>query len=202
MGMFANHADVHHPTGEFDLADCTACQGRGYTTYPVVVSTGEDAYEPCRFGCLPPEDRDGYYTDHEPEIDLGTDLMDAWYRSLQPVEEVDPFLILSQAAQKANLKPVRDLRPPRHPGSVSSDLDLMGLAEDDLHRPGDGLLVYPCTVPAYLAGVPISFEAGVLRVRYEYMGSFVTVRYGALEASFMRFAYSWDNDFGTDQVHS
>ncbi len=200
MGMFANHADVIHPTEEWELGDCTACHNTGLLTYPVNVTVGEDWQEPCPYGCIPPEDREGYYTDHEPEIELEDELLDAWYRSKRPVEEIDPFLILTRAARKMGLKPFVDACRRMGQGSVSSDIDLMGLVEDDLHKPGDALLIYPCTVPAYLAGHPVSFEKGVLRVRYEYLGSFVTVRFGELEAEFMRFAYSWDESFSTAEM--
>ena len=200
MGMFANFADVHHPTPEWELGDCTACWNTGWETYPINVSVGEDDVSPCPYGCAPPEDREGYYTDYEPEIDLA-DQLDAWYASRQPVVELDPFLILSRATTKAGLKPYTGQSPAaKQRGLVSSDVDLMGLVEDHLHKEGDNLLVYPATIPAYLAGTPLSLEDGVLRVQYEYLGSTLVVRYGPVEASMMRFAYSWDLDFATHAV--
>jgi len=200
MGMFANHADVYHPTEEWELGDCTACHNTGLLTYPVNVTVGEDWQEPCPYGCLVPEDRDGYYTDFEDEVELEDELLAAYYASKRPTEELDPFLILSRAARKIGLRSLSDMAHQLGKGTVSSDLDLMGLVEDDLHKTGDALLVYPCTVPAYLAGQPISYEDGILRVKYEYLGSELVVRYGALEQEFMRFAYSWDESYTTQEM--
>lgn len=200
MGMYANHADVHHPTEEFELGDCTACQGTGWVDYPINVTVGEDEQDPCPYGCEPEEDRPGYYTDYEAETTLEDELMDAWYASKRPVEEIDPFLVLSKAAKKVGLKPYVRVEAPKRRALVSSDVDLMGLVEDDLHKSGDGLLIYPCTVPAYLAGEPLTYLDGILRVQYQYLGSNLIVRFGQLETEFLRFAYSWDNDFATSQL--
>ena len=194
MGMFANHADVYHPTEEWELGDCTACQNTGWVTYPVNVTVGEDDYDACPYGCEPVEDRPGYYTDYEPEVELEDELLTAYYASKRPVEEIDPFLILTRAARKIGLRPFVDGAARLNKGTVSSDLDLMGLVEDE------HFLTYPCTVPAYLAGTPVSFEDGVLRVKYEYLGSSLIVRFGALEQEFMRFAYSWDESFSTAEM--
>ena len=202
MGMFANHADVFHPTDEWKLGDCTACSNTGWVDYPISVGTQEVEQDLCPYGCIPVEYREGYYTDFEDEVVIEVELLDALYKSKRPVAEVDPFLILSKAAKKAGIKPYTLPKIRKRAGKVSSDIDLMGLLEGDLHKTGDGLLVTECTVPAYLAGKPVSYaeKAGILRVQYEYMGSQVVVRFGPLEVEHMRFAYSWDNDFSTHQV--
>jgi len=194
MGMYANHADVHYPSGTDDLGDCTACQDTGWVTWPINVTVGQEEQDECPYGCIPLEERDGYYTEYEPEIELEDELLAAWHASKRPVEEVDPFLILSRAARKIGLRPFTDAARRLGRGTVSSDIYLMGLAEDE------NFLTYPCTVPAHLSGTPVSYEDGVLRLKYEYLGSSMVVRFGALEQEFMRFAYSWDESYSTGEL--
>ena len=194
MGTFETFENAVNPTAPFELADsCTACQGEGYIAFPLNVTIGLDDYDPCPFGCEVPSETDGYYTEHEPEVALEPDLHDAYLMSLRKVPQIDRFLILEQVMRLRGIKPLSEIQPNRDTKRVSSDYPIMGLLEAESN------LVVPCTTPPYLVGAPIEFDlpSGMVRVRYEFMGSYAVVRYAKSEAAFLRFAYPWDNDFST-----
>ena len=101
MGMFETYDNVHHRTAPFDLADsCTECHGRGFTAFPINVSTGDEDFAPCPLGCEVPSETSAYYWAREPECALDEELQHAFVLSLRPVATIDPFLILNSSMRR------------------------------------------------------------------------------------------------------
>lgn len=192
MSMFARFDDVIHPTQAWELADeCTACGNTGFVAYPVTVMPEVLELDPCPYGC-PPLSEDELVDMRNPdEGRIPEDLVDAWFASRKPENYTDPFLTL----MKQHRQGVRISIPMRRNanfGRITASIPLKGLLLDTDRR------VYPCTVPAYLAGSIIDLSEDTVDVRYEYFGSFVTVRYShRLVADWCRFAYSWDVSYNT-----
>ena len=195
MGMFANHADVVHPSGSDDLGDCTACGGTGWVSYPVHVSVDENEYDECPRGCRQLSDNER--RDREvrrqpiPMSTIDTDLHDAYYKSLVDEHWADPLMHL-QRGTGINLIGADRMSRLNPRGRITTDDPVMGLVE------GPGRRVWPCTVPPYLVGTPV--EHTPLVVSYEYLGSRVNVRFGDTEASFFRFAHIWEDGFSTREL--
>ncbi len=197
MGMFENHAQVQHPTCGWDLQpQCTACKNTGWVVYPVNVTIGIDEYDECPNGCrqMSDNERRDYYVKRQPiPLDsIPAELHDAYFKSLQDTYWADPFIKMTQGPRTRSLVGWKYTEGPKPRGRVTTDVPVMGLAE------GLGGHVYPCTVPEYLAGKVI--DATPLTVRYEYLGSSLTVRFHASEASFFRFAHQWDDGFETSEL--
>lgn len=195
MGMFENYENVVNPTGPWELADsCTACQGKGYTNFPIHVSIGIEEKDDCPFGCPVPSETDEYYTEHEPEVALDPDLQDAFYLSLRKVPEIDRFLILSNHMRLRGIKPLAETVYAKHFGAITTDYAVEGSMEVDA-------TTVDCIVPAYLVGAVVDLDiTGRMTVQYEYMGSRVRVEFTKKQASAFRFAYSWDNDYSTHSL--
>ena len=170
--------------------------------YPLSVGVHREEADLCPNGCeigdmVVDEYGEAHYLPVEQEIpeiewsDDDTDTLIKWFTHGDMHQ--DPFFILSSHMRVRGIKPYTEPEKPRHPGRVSSDYPVMGLVED-------GRRVYPCTVPPYLVGVPIEVTDQCTIVKYQYMGSEVTVRFSKSEATYLRFAYSWDNDYSTSAL--
>jgi hypothetical protein len=199
MGMFENYAQVSHPTEGWDLEPmCTACKNTGWVVYPVNVTIGIDEYDECPNGCRQMDDneRRDYLIKRQgiPMADIPKDLHSAYYASLKPDNYSDPLIYLAKGPRTRSLIGWQ-YRQFEHPkGRITTDAVVMGLAL------GLDSRVYPCTVPAYLVGQPVGVEP--LVVEYEYLGSKLRVRFGAVEASFFRFAYRCEDGYTTQELLS
>lgn len=204
MGTYAQFDPTHYPFGPDRLDEyCGTCRNTGVVMYPISVGVHREEADLCPFGCeigetvvdeygelhyLPVVEDDGRTVTWE---EWQEDALRAWYRNGDVHQ--DPFYILSSHMKRRGIKPYTPPVMSKHVGAVSSDHPVMGLVED-------GVRVYPCTVPPYLVGVPIEVTDTVTVVKYDYMGSSITVRFSKSEAAFLRFAYSWDDDFSTPQL--
>ena len=213
MGSYASYNDVHHPTKASALAEhCTACRSTGYVEYPRTVH--ETEYDPCPYGCM---DADELLDMYPAEVHEEHPQHEAQYAALQPelhkalpddlesaygliaqeyrTQEKDPFLTLSQQFRLRGLKRFLSVTP-SHRGMVSSDDYIPGFMRV-------GRLVEHVSVPPYLVGQVIDFDDNHAHIRYEYLGSHVSVFvHVSTIMQRMRFAHSWDRDYSTASMMS
>lgn len=208
MGSYASHSDTIHPTRASDLAEyCTACFNTGWVEYPKTLF--ETELDSCPHGCMDSVD----LLDLAPE-DVPTEHL-AQYRALLPedhpalpqdlehayslisqeyrVEEKDPFLTLSQQFRLRGLKRFLSVTP-SHRGLVSSDDYLQGFMRA-------GREVHHISIPPYLVGQVLDWDADYAHIQYDYLGSKleVFVSHQTLMSE-MRFAHSWDRGYSTAEL--
>lgn len=203
MGSYAGYDSTHYPFEPDELDEfCNVCRNTGVVMYPLSVGVHREEADACPNGCeigemVIDEYGEAHYLPVYPAREAyeipedDKDTLIQWYTHGDLHQ--DPFYILSNHMRVRNIRPYTAPVPSKHAGSVSSDHPIMGLVED-------GRRVYPCTVPAYLVGAPVEVTDEYTVVRYTYLGAKLDVRFGKTEASFLRFSYSWDNNFSTDQL--
>ena len=213
MGSYASHADIHHPTQAWDLAEyCTACHNTGVVEYPVTVHESEE--DPCPHGCLPADElleageEEAWLTGHH---DQWLALQDDEYHTL-PDEEMERLaqIMLNETIQARATDPLMTLQKqfrrgkskfqtslaeePRHHGLVSSDDYIPGFMRS-------GREVKHISIPPYLVAQVMDWDDDYAHLQYEYVGSRldVFVAHDTL-MNRMRFAHSWDKDFRSHVV--
>lgn len=209
MGTYATFDDTVHPTQADELAEyCTACRNTGWVEYPVTVH--ETELDPCPHGCMDKEellelgDWDAVFSGHydqwlalQPEEyhDLPEEY-DALHQQAQWETEAapDPFLTLSKQFRARGVTPYMPSPAAKHMGTVSSDDYVQGFMRT-------GHEVHHISIPPYLVGHLIEFDTEYAHIRYEYMGSYLEVYVSAYTLGRrMRFSYSWDRNYSTQQM--
>ena len=203
MGMFENYANTVHPSPQWELLDeCTACRNTGWVSYPVHVGVDENELDACPHGCEPMDDNEYRDSQVYESTPLDEEHLSAWMASWVPTTQLvdaeaaahkDAYLSGNMLARHAGAlaSQLFSTYHAKAPASVSSDVELHG-------RVGDAF----CTVPAYLVGTPVHLDDTFtwMNVRYEYLGSTVTVEFDPSQVMRMRFAYSWDNNYSTSAM--
>lgn len=187
--------------------NCERCEDKGYTESAYCLMSYHthgwiSTYDKSRGGCTTPcecgFDPEEVEEEAQPTLNYGPRIWEgrSWLPSAWVMDqEQAPFsdLPISEEDQFQMLLQLEHTQAHSWTERVTTDVPVTGVNEETQR---------PCTVPAYLAGVPVEYERGYkLIVRYTFMSRSLHVAYaGTAALNKFRFAHSWDDTFDTKEL--